>query len=305
MRLICFLSFVLISHSNFSQDTLRNIENYSQLVSYKDYNSSQQFCGYIIGQSCSKYEFFAERYDISDSAKVVKIISYHAGNIQNITRKVNFEIYSVGDDKMPLTLLNSREETYRNLIFYGNPVITEFFEPVKVGKSFFVALNFLDYAHYPLTDTIAILSSLDGTRPDSDLNTIGRNVLRVHHYDFEDLYTKTGLKINLALFPVIEFPIINSTKENFVSNGNFIFYAPFPNPCLNDLTISYKLTLQTEVSISILDLNGKEILSKNLGNKSIGLHNDSLNVTSLPNGSYTLILHSMGSHLGTKFIKSF
>lgn len=303
MRTIVCFFILLNTFTAFSQDTLRNFDWNGPMNVYNEQDISGNHCGYTIGQSCRHYEVFAERYDISDSAEVMQIVSYHTGKIQNPGRQVAFEIYSVGEDKMPDILLASKPQSYRNLVATGNPVTTSLFEPAKVGRSFFVALNFLDYAHEDFTDTIAILSSPDGSRPDAELSDVGRNVLRVHHYDFEDLYGRTDLKVHLALFPVVRFPVVSSIMERSVSNGTLKVFSPYPNPCINEVTLSYDLAKPSEVTWEIFDANGKQLLSGDLGYRKAGLHTEKVNTSSLPTGSFTLIVRSSGSVIGMNLIK--
>lgn len=298
-KLLFLLIFLVVSFSVFPQDTLRHIGPDEEMTAYRsDYYGYT--CGYATGQNCWYSENYAEKYRIKGSAEIVGVISYHKGYLGKPNRQITFDIWSVGSDHLPADSLGGRYMSYRNLIFNGNPVKTLFYDPVSVQDSFFVACNFLLYAHEPFTDTLAILTSLDGSRSDSDLSNTGTNAVRFHHSNWKDLYTRLGYKFHLALFPIVKY---NTVAGNINYQDAVSFVSAYPNPCIDEAIISFSIGMESNVRIKITNLDQKEIMSIDLGQKSPGLYHENINVNNLPAAIYMLSVESDYSRQVYKFIK--
>ncbi len=297
------LIFLAFSLSAFCQDTLRNIHPGEELIAYRsDYGGF--ICGYLTGQNCWFSENYAEKYRIKGNAEVIGVISYHTGYMTRANRQVTFDIWSVGANHLPEDSLGGRYMSYRNLIVSGNPVQTLFYEPIAVQDSFFVAFNFLLYAHdaeeIGFTDTLALMTSLDGSRPDSDLANIGRNAVRFHHGQWRDLYQRLGYKFHLALFPIVKYSTV-AGNINYQDAVNFL--SAFPNPCIDEALVSFSIGMESNVKIKLKNLNQKEIMSIDLGRKNPGLYHENINVNELAAGLYLLSVESDYSSQVFKFIK--
>ncbi|GAL83066.1 hypothetical protein MYP_292 [Sporocytophaga myxococcoides] len=297
------LIFLAISLTAFCQDTLRNIRQDEKLIAYRsDYGG--YICGYLTGQNCWFSENYAEKYRIKGKAEVLGVISYHTGYMTRPNRQVTFDIWSVGANHLPEDSLGGRYMSYRNLIISGNPVTTLFYEPISVEDSFFVAFNFLLYAHDAeesgFTDTLALLTSLDGSRPDSDLADIGRNAVRFHHGQWRDLYQRLGYKFHLALFPIIRYIPVAGTIDYKEAISSLSVY---PNPCVDEALVSFSTGIESNVRIKIYNLDQKELMNIDLGRKNPGFHHEKLNVSSLHASVYILSIESDYSRQVYKFIK--
>jgi hypothetical protein len=298
------LFFLGISLSAFCQeDTLRNILPEEELIAYRsDYGG--HICGYATGQNCWFSENYAEKYRIKGKAEVIGVISYHTGYMTRPNRQVTFDIWSVGENHLPEDSLGGRYMSYRNLIISGNPVKTHFYEPIPIQDSFFVACNFLLYAHDAeeagFTDTLALLTSLDGSRPDSDLSNIGRNAVRFHHGQWRDLYQRLGYKFHLALFPIIRYTYVAGTIDY---NEAVSSLSVYPNPSVDEALVSFSTGVESNVRIKIYNLDQKELMDVDLGRKNPGFHHENLSVSSLPASVYILSVESEYSKQVYKFIK--
>lgn len=60
----------------------------------------------------------------------------------------------------------------------------------------------------------------------------------------------------------------------------------YPNPVANTLTVQYQLDKESPVSITVLDLTGRTVLSQPEALQSAGINHTSLDFTSLPIGMY-------------------
>jgi len=80
-------------------------------------------------------------------------------------------------------------------------------------------------------------------------------------------------------------------EENKLAN-DFRFY---PNPADKNLNIEFELAAEAEVSIKVLDITGREVLSLATETLSNGNHTQSISVESLPAGSYFVELSIDGN----------
>ncbi|MCB9034739.1 MAG: alkaline phosphatase D family protein [Chitinophagales bacterium] len=76
------------------------------------------------------------------------------------------------------------------------------------------------------------------------------------------------------------------------NNNDFIVLSIYPNPVQNDLFIQYNLKQSTDVNLLVYDIGGKQVINKNLGYNSAGLHNIQVDLDHLANGAYKVVLQS-------------
>jgi len=77
----------------------------------------------------------------------------------------------------------------------------------------------------------------------------------------------------------------------------------FPNPSDGFQTLKLKLPHTTELSISIIDISGKQLIQQNLGSLSKGEHSIPLEWSNAAAGSYSIILNSKDFSITKKLIK--
>jgi len=75
----------------------------------------------------------------------------------------------------------------------------------------------------------------------------------------------------------------------------------FPNPVSSTATIEYMLDEQTEVIISVFDINGKMVINERV-TQSAGTHHYKLDCASLPRGTYVTSVHKGNAIETGKFI---
>ncbi|MBI1766739.1 MAG: T9SS type A sorting domain-containing protein, partial [Bacteroidetes bacterium] len=86
----------------------------------------------------------------------------------------------------------------------------------------------------------------------------------------------------------------NSTSELMV----------YPNPSAGKFTINYFLTMESEVSIKVWDVTGRNISFQNLGTQPVGKNQAELNLEAIPDGIYLARLSTIdGERVVKVFIK--
>ena len=109
------------------------------------------------------------------------------------------------------------------------------------------------------------------------------NVNTIGYYDYN---TNTPLKIDDILHKANDWDV-----------------NVFPNPSDGHQTLKLKLPQATELSISIIDLSGKQVFKQQLGNLTKGEHSIPLDWSNFADGSYNVVLNSNDFSVTKKLIK--
>jgi len=103
------------------------------------------------------------------------------------------------------------------------------------------------------------------------------------------------LDVNMSVFAVIE-------EGSGINDADFyqgMKLSIYPNPVSKVASIDYALQYNSKASIDIINVAGKVIRTIDLGSKSIGKYNTTINVEDLASGNYFISLNANG----TRFIK--
>lgn len=92
---------------------------------------------------------------------------------------------------------------------------------------------------------------------------------------------------------LVELPLLTSIEDNFMDAS----LTAFPNPSNGMLQIQYSLAERATVTTSVLDLTGRALLTVPAENMAVGSHQMSLDMRSLPSGSYLLQIQSNGNRV--------
>lgn len=76
----------------------------------------------------------------------------------------------------------------------------------------------------------------------------------------------------------------------------------FPNPAVNEATVSFELTNTSDVTVTVTDLAGKTVYTNNLGNTIAGKHNVEINTAALAGGIYTVNFSANNSVVTKKLV---
>lgn len=289
--------------SLFAQDTLTNLPK----TATRTINKYSSGWGYYTGHNGNYIEEFAEKYYINGNRTLLGVLSEHTGVVANNNNESQFNVYSVGNNKLPGNLMVSKTVIYGDINLSGNSMITIFNVPALVSDSFFVSFNLTDYAHGGFDgDTIGLLYGVDGSRPSTDLSRFGRNAVRHHSHGspiWKDFYSQnfTPIKTHFAIYPIL----VSANGIDDLKTDEFEITNVFPNPFTESLYI--KVNQKNEVSkLSITIYNDLGQIVKQITSENFN-YTDSkeikINTSELISGRYILFIKGNNTGLATQIIK--
>ncbi len=199
---------------------------------------------------------------------------------------------------------------------------------VTLQNSFFVGYS-MSYNFATLAgDTIGLACSVNGDRTsvpytvythsdtirnsagtaDSVITTVSDTTVNVQNATqwsdgiWHDNYSDNdSLFNNLAIYPIAV--IGNPTGLKGITRNNLTFFGNFPNPAASSTNIRFSLLRATDVSLQVMDMNGRVVNSATEDNLSAGEHTITFNTSALPAGEYIYIIHtSAGDGIASKMV---
>ena len=95
--------------------------------------------------------------------------------------------------------------------------------------------------------------------------------------------------------------IVNT--QEWLNQANTWQVRVFPNPTSTVLNVRFQLPKEDQVSISLSDLQGKLLLTKNIGTKTAGEHLETLDLSGLPQGNYSCRISGQQQTITKQVIK--
>lgn len=309
-----------------------NPTNLSALTYYTYYNDS----GYLYGTNLLGNKGYAQRYDFNgadSSLQVRGVVAYFAGRYTaGTTKTVTFKCWTVGPRSAPIAarphFLNSgvpdtvlAQTNAFSIKDIGINVAQPTFDTPKVyffpspttppaTASFFTGF---EVAYTPTAlngDTISVIVDANGNRTQampyrtiSGGDTIYNNwnaIEAINSSWFDGAYASGGILNNYFLYPVL----IAHTTIGFkgVTKNNLTWYGNYPNPAVNSTNIKFSLGASADVSVEIMDINGRKMDVINESGLSEGTHEISYNTQKLTAGNYIyLIRTSAGDGMASQF----
>lgn len=139
-------------------------------------------------------------------------------------------------------------------------------------------------------DTYLIVVGSDGDGGLSNDLVVGTSGLSApqtsYYYDATDLtwyYTTSTPAVRMYFGPLS----INEVESNIGMNV-------FPNPAVNNATVSFELNGEAAVNVTVTDLAGQVVYTNNLGNVA-GAQNVEINTASMANGVYMVNVEANGA----------
>lgn len=167
-------------------------------------------------------------------------------------------------------------------------VAVTFSSPITVTGDYHIGINLAVTAP---GDTLGLVSSNDGGSEFQDFSW--EEWSPSGWYTFFESNSGWGLDIDLAIFAIISDPVSSIDEMGYTNGIKFITY---PNPVINEMTITYDVQNAGEVKIEIRDITGKIIKTVNEGHKTSGRYTASMDVRDLSAGNY-LVSVSSGTHM--------
>ncbi|MFH0893822.1 MAG: T9SS type A sorting domain-containing protein [Bacteroidota bacterium] len=304
--MICSLSFSQLAITGQTeQGPLKfkpsTIKNYTDTL-FEYYDRGTAFYTYTVGSygyvsvSNSFSSETGQHFTFSGNAQVIEVLAWF-GSKEIIgapdTRTIN--LYNADAGYLPTGgALGSTTYSSSDVDTSGYFTSILFGSPVSISNSF--VLGFAGNA-VSVDDTLVLVfnSSAAGNG-----NAEGRYVA-----NFVAPFGSGWAKFNTVLTtfdadPMI-FPVLNViTGVNSASNNNLTLNGCFPNPATTNAAIGFSLKNETEVSIQVFDLTGrnsfefKKVLAA-------GSHNVDVDVTNMPAGNYYYNISTQEGHMTSKF----
>ncbi|MNX83699.1 hypothetical protein D3C86_1154710 [compost metagenome] len=252
---------------------------------------------------------FGERYDISEHGDVIGVIVHVTGTVTNDENEAHVRVFNVAGNGKPGTEIQHGHVHFHDLNLDGSATVVMLDGHAHVHDGVFATFDIGDYAHGGYEgDTIGVLYAPDGSRQASDLSTLYRNIIQEHSHGaavWSDFYTgnNTPVATHFAIYPIVEFEHGHLGINEVVSNGILSFSSPYPNPASGNMAVPFQLTESSEVSLSVSDLTGKELISMNPGRLAPGTHEQILDLSSLTSGQYIVVVKTTKGSLATKISK--
>ena len=91
--------------------------------------------------------------------------------------------------------------------------------------------------------------------------------------------------------------------DELLNKANAWQVSVFPNPANNVLNVRYNLPTEDKMLISVFDLQGKLLIETNVGERTIGEHEETLDLSKLPAGQYICRISGQTNTISKNIIK--
>jgi hypothetical protein len=92
--------------------------------------------------------------------------------------------------------------------------------------------------------------------------------------------------------------------QEWINNANSWELMVFPNPLSSKLNVQYNLPKEDEITIVLFDTQGKLFLQKSFGQQVIGQHQETIDLTNIPNGTYVCRISGQQNMITKTVIKN-
>jgi hypothetical protein len=294
--------------------------------------------GALLGHSKYKDLEFAEKYFLSEKAVIKGLVTQNYGAAHS-NDSASFSIYSVAPNGLPGNMLQQKKKPYRCLNLDGKLNFIAFDNPVSIADSFFVAFG-LDAYNKVDKDTIGLyFTTADSTVwQNPGFGRVATRWFNNQWYDvlstkmlsnrtqvilISDQYGGLNDFINLAVFPVVNFNVENTTKieenldcrplslkmgyaleETFIEQNHLKLHPNFPNPASAYTYLNFTLKDPSPITIQVYNAEGKLVFEEKKTSVEAGFHQYYLNTESFGAGVYLYLVRSAYSLLSSKIVIS-
>ena len=113
-------------------------------------------------------------------------------------------------------------------------------------------------------------------------------------FELPEITAKEVLGDNYTPLDLIKEPSLN-ISDDIQMPSSFELSPAYPNPFNPSCLVKYRLHKGSDVTISIYNLNGKEILREQLGYKNRGTHQYTVLPNNWAGGTYLINVKALGS----------
>jgi PKD repeat protein len=185
-------------------------------------------------------------------------------------------------------------------------------------KTFEITIN--DVSILPIVDFTFVQNTTTGSRELTFTNTTTEKGLTIdyawkfgdaatantknatHTYTSNGSYTVTLIATHIYGVDSISKTInviATSVSEEVSAFNNFVMY---PNPTRENVTIDFNLIKSETVSISVMDLSGKEIMSLPASRMNVGKQSMELSTSELSEGMYIVRVNGVESSISSRLV---
>ncbi|MBS1690194.1 MAG: T9SS type A sorting domain-containing protein [Bacteroidetes bacterium] len=282
--------------------------------------------GYWFGTNIYNFMGYAELYDVNKAdtdttiMQILGVVSAWHGRVKTgssntITFKVwdqDSKAYFQGDTTYikgyPGSVKYSLSWPVTQLQIGGpsapdtTPVIAMFPSPINsMPDHFFVGYE-VAYDFNSLDgDTITLGATPQGNAKkvgmhyvdsvSGNLIYIPRNAIEVTSGNWQDCYYNYGFQVNLGIVPIVR---LKRSYEDLdikgITKNDLIFLGNYPNPSSAATNIKFDLKTTANVSIQVMDMQGRKVTAVNAGVLMPGEHTVPLSTAGMPAGEYIYML---------------
>ncbi|XZF16641.1 T9SS type A sorting domain-containing protein [Chitinophagaceae bacterium MMS25-I14] len=276
--------------------------------------------GYIFGTNALGFKGFAEMYTVDfqpdTSLNVLgAIMLWHGTVTSNSAKTVNIKIWKQGApaaagtkvyyEGFPDSVKYTQALSIKKLgIGTGgtDTIKTLWFTNQLTGVKYNFYLGYdMNYTFSQLAgDTIALRTTMPGyglgvgdAYLNSNNDTIlgARNAIQDATGQWNDMYWDFGFARNYSIIPIIQFSGNNVSVQG-VTKNNLTFFGNYPNPVVNSTTIKFALKNASDITVTVMDLNGRVIRTVNESKMGAGEHTISLNTADFAAGTYMYLVRT-------------
>lgn len=109
---------------------------------------------------------------------------------------------------------------------------------------------------------------------------------------------------NVSTIGYYQYDESSLNVQEWLNNANAWEVNVYPNPTSTSLMVRFNLPQTDEVSIGLYDMQGKLILTKHIGKKVSGEYQETLDLTSIPQGTYVCRISGQQNSITKTVIKN-
>jgi len=158
----------------------------------------------------------------------------------------------------------------------------------------FGSMSFAQSIHFNYTDGTSAAYNLEDVRK----ITFDADLMNLHLWD------GTVYAWNVSTIGHYQYDESSLNVQEWLNKVNAWEVVIFPNPTSTNLNVRYNLTKEDEITIALFDMQGKLILQKNFGKQVSGEHQETLDLTSIPQGTYVCRISGQQNTITKTVIKN-
>jgi hypothetical protein len=109
---------------------------------------------------------------------------------------------------------------------------------------------------------------------------------------------------NVSTIGYYQYEESSLNTQEWLNDANAWEVAVFPNPSSTSFNVHFNLPKEDALTIELYDMQGMLILKKNLGKLLLGEHNETFDLSNVPEGSYVCRINGKSQSVNKTIIKN-